>query len=126
MLVLERSQIHAVRVVDVMRMIPTEKISIRTLKKIYLLNHEIEIFREKVPTTALPLHQKICNSCDRDDNAPPYPSVRITIGSTIVLVVLFTPYNLAADAKGLLPSQLSSYLLGHILLTTLNNVKNYF
>ena len=91
-------------------------------------SHETEIFREEVPTTALPLHQKVCNSCDRDDNAPLYPSARITIGSTIVLVVLFTiKYNLAADAIGHLLSLLSLILpAGHILPTTLNNFKNYF
>ena len=81
-----------------------------------------------MPTTALPLHQTVCNSCDRDDNAPLYPSARITIGNTIVLVVLFTiKYNLAADAIGHLRSLLSLILpAGHILPTTLNNVKNYF
>lgn len=88
--------------------------------------HETETVRE-VSTNSLPLHQEARESSD-DDKAPLYPSAKITIGSTIVLLVLFTiKYNLAADAIGHLLSLLSLILpSGHILPTSLNNFKNYF
>ena len=88
--------------------------------------HETETLRE-VETNSLPPHQEARESGD-DDKAPLYPPAKITIGSTIVLLVLFTiKYNLAADAIGHLLSLLSLILpSGHILPTSLNNFKNYF
>ena len=88
--------------------------------------HETETLRE-VETNSLPPHQEAHESGD-DDKAPLYPSAKITIGSTIVLLVLFTiKYNLAADAIGHLLSLLSLILPSrHILPTSLNNFKNYF
>lgn len=54
--------------------------------------HETETLRE-VSSNSLPPHQEACESSD-DDKAPLYPLAKITIGSTIVLLVLFTiKYN---------------------------------
>ena len=71
--------------------------------------HEAETLRE-VSTNSLPPHQDARDSGD-EEKAPLYPSAKITIGSTIVLLVLFTvKYNLAADAIGHLLSLLSLIL----------------
>ena len=62
------------------------------------------------------------------DKAPLYPSAKVTVGSTIVLLVLFSiKYNMAADAIGHLLSLLTLILpSGHVLPTSLNTFKNYF
>ena len=92
--------------------------------------HETETLAQEYAGDKLPHDQQVKNaasSCNAD-RKPLYPSAKVTIGSTIVLLVLFAiKYNLAADAIGHLLSLLSLILPSrHVLPTTLNQFKNYF